>query len=104
MLLILVFAIKAALVPLHFWLPSTYANAPGPVAALFAIMTKVGVYAIIRFFTLVFPQDTVIETVVAGPAAAGGAVHADHRPDRDLGSRNLGGWRHSRPSARSGRC
>ncbi|WP_374633177.1 monovalent cation/H+ antiporter subunit D [Paracoccus sp. (in: a-proteobacteria)] len=64
-LLILVFAIKAALVPLHFWLPSTYANAPGPVAALFAIMTKVGVYAIIRFFTLVFPQDSVIESVVA---------------------------------------
>lgn len=62
-LLMLVFAIKAALVPLHFWLPSTYANAPGPVAALFAIMTKVGVYAILRFFTLVFPQDGVIQSV-----------------------------------------
>ncbi|MBA48622.1 MAG: monovalent cation/H+ antiporter subunit D [Paracoccus sp. (in: a-proteobacteria)] len=62
-LLLLVFAIKAAIVPLHFWLPSTYANAPGPVAALFAIMSKVGVYAIIRFFTLVFPQDSVIETI-----------------------------------------
>ncbi len=54
-LLILVFAVKAALVPLHFWLPATYANAPGPVSALFAIMTKVGVYGIIRFTTLVFP-------------------------------------------------
>ncbi|MFV0386783.1 monovalent cation/H+ antiporter subunit D [Paracoccus sp. (in: a-proteobacteria)] len=63
-LLLLVFAIKAAVVPLHFWLPSTYANAPGPVAALFAIMSKVGVYAIIRFFTLVFPQDSVIESLV----------------------------------------
>lgn len=62
-LLMVVFAIKAAIVPLHFWLPSTYANAPGPVSALFAIMSKVGVYAIIRFFTLVFPQDTVIETI-----------------------------------------
>ncbi|MBU3030046.1 monovalent cation/H+ antiporter subunit D [Paracoccus marinaquae] len=62
-LLLLVFAIKAALVPLHFWLPSTYANAPGPVAALFAIMTKVGVYAIIRFFTLIFPQDSVTENI-----------------------------------------
>ena len=41
-LLLLVFGVKAALVPLHFWLPGTYANAPGPVAALFAIMTKVG--------------------------------------------------------------
>ncbi|MDO5622268.1 MAG: monovalent cation/H+ antiporter subunit D [Paracoccus sp. (in: a-proteobacteria)] len=64
-LLMLVFAVKAALIPLHFWLPSTYANAPGPVAALFAIMTKVGVYAIIRFFTLVFPPHTVIETLAA---------------------------------------
>jgi multicomponent K+:H+ antiporter subunit D len=53
-LLLLVFALKAALVPLQFWLPATYANAPGPVAALFAILTKVGVYAILRMFTLVF--------------------------------------------------
>ena len=56
-LLLLVFAIKAALVPLHFWLPSSYAEAPGPVAALFAIMTKVGAYAIIRVYTLIFPPD-----------------------------------------------
>ena len=54
-LLMLVFAIKAALVPLQFWLPGTYANAPGPVAALFAVMTKVGAYALLRFGTLVFP-------------------------------------------------
>jgi multicomponent K+:H+ antiporter subunit D len=58
MLLFLVFAIKGALVPLHFWLPGTYANAPGPVAALFAVMTKVGAYAVIRVFTLVFPPTT----------------------------------------------
>lgn len=56
-LLLMVFAIKAALVPLHFWLPSSYSEAPGPVAALFAIMTKVGAYAIIRIYTLVFPQS-----------------------------------------------
>lgn len=56
-LLLLVFAIKAALVPLHFWLPSSYAEAPGPVAALFAIMTKVGAYAIIRVYTMIFPPD-----------------------------------------------
>lgn len=56
-LLILVFAIKAALVPLHFWLPSSYAEAPAPVAALFAIMTKVGAYAIIRVYTMVFPPE-----------------------------------------------
>ncbi|MDO5641430.1 MAG: monovalent cation/H+ antiporter subunit D [Paracoccus sp. (in: a-proteobacteria)] len=64
-LLMLVFAMKAALVPLHFWLPSTYANAPGPVAALFAIMSKVGVYAIIRFYTLVFPGDSLVENLIA---------------------------------------
>jgi multicomponent K+:H+ antiporter subunit D len=56
-MLILVFAIKGALVPLQFWLPGTYANAPGVVAALFAIMTKVGAYATLRFITLVFPLD-----------------------------------------------
>ncbi|WP_078529597.1 monovalent cation/H+ antiporter subunit D [Thioclava sp. L04-15] len=54
-LLMLVFAVKAALVPFQFWLPATYTNAPGPVAALFAIMTKVGVYAIVRVYTLIFP-------------------------------------------------
>ena len=53
-LLLVVFAIKAALVPVQFWLPGTYANAPAPVAALFAIMTKVGAYSIIRVYTLVF--------------------------------------------------
>ena len=56
-LLLLVFAVKAALVPLHFWLPGTYANAPGPVAALFAIMTKVGAYSIIRLYVLAFGAD-----------------------------------------------
>jgi multicomponent K+:H+ antiporter subunit D len=59
-LLLLVFAIKAALVPLHFWLPSSYAEAPAPVAALFAIMTKVGAYAIIRVYTLIFPPDLTV--------------------------------------------
>jgi multicomponent K+:H+ antiporter subunit D len=57
MLLFLVFAIKAALLPLHFWLPNTYAEAPAPVAALFAIMTKIGAYAILRFYTLIFGPD-----------------------------------------------
>jgi multicomponent K+:H+ antiporter subunit D len=56
-MLILVFAIKGALVPLQFWLPGTYANAPGVVAALFAVMTKVGAYATLRFGTVIFPPD-----------------------------------------------
>lgn len=48
------FLIKAGAWPLHFWLPGTYSAAAPPVAALFAIMTKVGFYAILRLWTLVF--------------------------------------------------
>lgn len=54
MLLMIVFAVKAALFPVQFWLPGTYASAPAPVAALFAIMTKVGAYAILRIHTTAF--------------------------------------------------
>ncbi len=54
MLLMIVFAVKAAVFPVQFWLPATYSNAPAPVAALFAIMTKVGAYAILRVHTLAF--------------------------------------------------
>lgn len=50
----LVFGLKAALFPLYFWLPATYASATAPVAALFAIMTKVGIYAIARVYGLAF--------------------------------------------------
>ena len=48
MVLLVVFGLKAAIVPLYLWLPNTYAAASAPVAAMFAIMTKVGVYSIIR--------------------------------------------------------
>ncbi len=54
LLLLLVFGIKAAIVPVHLWLPATYDAPAGPVSALFAIMTKVGVYAIIRVFIPIF--------------------------------------------------
>jgi multicomponent K+:H+ antiporter subunit D len=57
LLLLVVFAVKAALFPLYFWLPISYTAAAAPVAALFALMTKVGVYAILRMFTLVFGQQ-----------------------------------------------
>ncbi|MFL1405835.1 monovalent cation/H+ antiporter subunit D [Marinobacter sp. M1N3S26] len=57
MILLVVFALKAALLPLTFWLPRAYASATAPVAALFAVMTKVGVYAIIRVYTLIFGED-----------------------------------------------
>lgn len=54
LLLMTVFALKAAIVPLHLWLPRTYAATMPVVAALFAIMTKVGVYALIRIVPLMF--------------------------------------------------
>jgi len=54
LLLLVVFFVKAALLPLYFWLPATYGAASAPVAALFAIMTKVGVYAVLRVTTLMF--------------------------------------------------
>ncbi|RJX22287.1 MAG: monovalent cation/H+ antiporter subunit D [Desulfobulbus sp.] len=55
LLLLVVFGLKAALLPLHLWLPAVYGSATAPVAALFAIMTKVGIYAIVRTSTLIFP-------------------------------------------------
>jgi multicomponent K+:H+ antiporter subunit D len=54
LLLLVVFGLKAALLPIHAWLPATYAAASAPVAALFAIMTKVGVYSIIRVHSVIF--------------------------------------------------
>ncbi|MDD9707655.1 monovalent cation/H+ antiporter subunit D [Seohaeicola sp. SP36] len=66
-LLLLVFAVKAALIPLHFWLPATYAEAPAPVAALFAVMTKIGAYAIIRIYTLVFGPEVAATADIIGP-------------------------------------
>ncbi|MBU7579449.1 MAG: monovalent cation/H+ antiporter subunit D [Porphyrobacter sp.] len=57
LLLASVFALKAALVPLHLWLVRTYAVSTPAVAALFAIMTKVGVYSLIRVVPQVFGAD-----------------------------------------------
>lgn len=57
LLLFVVFGLKAAIAPLYFWLPGAYAAAAGPVAALFAVMTKVGIYSIVRVYSLVFAPD-----------------------------------------------
>jgi multicomponent Na+:H+ antiporter subunit D len=68
LLLLIVFAIKAAVFPLSAWLPDSYPTAPAPVTAVFAgLLTKVGVYAIIRTQTLLFPDRhlTVLLSVAA---------------------------------------
>ena len=55
-MLLIAFCIKAAVFPLSAWLPDSYPTAPAPVTAVFAgLLTKVGVYAIIRTQTLLFP-------------------------------------------------
>lgn len=56
-MLLIVFGLKSAMLPVHFWLPKTYAAASPPIAALFAIMTKVGVYCIFRVYTVIFGDD-----------------------------------------------
>nr|WP_255575393.1 monovalent cation/H+ antiporter subunit D [Caldovatus aquaticus] len=58
-----VFAFKAALLPLGFWLPHAYPAAAAPVAALFAVLTKVGIYALLRLSSVALADDA--------PAAAG---------------------------------
>ena len=59
MLFLTAFGIKAALFPLFFWLPASYHTPPAAVGALLAgLLTKVGVYAMIRVFTLVFPDPS----------------------------------------------
>lgn len=56
-ILAVAFLAKAALWPLNFWLPPAYAAASAPVAALFSVLTKVGVYAVLRLWTLCFPAS-----------------------------------------------
>lgn len=52
------FGIKAAVFPFFFWLPDSYPTVPAAIGGLFAaLLTKVGVYALLRVFTLVFPAE-----------------------------------------------
>ncbi|MBN2646825.1 MAG: monovalent cation/H+ antiporter subunit D [Thiotrichales bacterium] len=57
LMLFVVFAIKAALFPVYLWLPNAYSQTTAAVAALFAIMTKVGIYAILRVHGLLFGEQ-----------------------------------------------
>jgi multicomponent K+:H+ antiporter subunit D len=67
LMLLVVFGLKAAVVPLYMWLPRTYAEASAPVAALFAIMTKVGVYSIVRVHTVIFGAQAGASAQTAEP-------------------------------------
>ncbi len=73
-ILAVAFLAKAALWPLNFWLPPAYAAASAPAAALFAILTKVGVYAVLRLWTLCFPPDAGASAGFGGPTLVWGGL------------------------------
>ncbi|KUJ83461.1 Na+/H+ antiporter subunit D [Microbulbifer flavimaris] len=87
-LFICAFGIKAAIFPLFFWLPASYHAPPVAVTAVFAgLLTKVGVYALIRTFTLIFPAgDGLAHDILLGAAlltmltgVLGAAAHYEFR-------------------------
>ncbi|WP_462418269.1 Na+/H+ antiporter subunit D [Kytococcus sp. Marseille-QA3725] len=69
LMLLLGFGIKAAIFPMSGWLPDSYPTAPASVTAVFAgLLTKVGVYAIIRTEVLLFPDDRVSPMLLVAAA------------------------------------
>ncbi len=85
-LFMIAFGIKAAVFPLFFWLPSSYHTPPVAVSAIFAgMLTKVGVYALIRAFTMIFVHDVnfthTILLVVAGFTMLTGVLGAASQND-----------------------
>lgn len=69
-LFLVAFGVKAALFPFFFWLPASYHTPPVAVTALFAgLLTKVGVYALVRVFTLVFTADADVIRALLLPVA-----------------------------------
>jgi multicomponent K+:H+ antiporter subunit D len=63
------FLVKAGMWPLGFWLPATYAAAAAPAAAMFSILSKVGVYAVLRLWLLLFGGDAGAELILYGGMA-----------------------------------
>lgn len=90
MLFFIAFGIKAAVFPLFFWLPSSYHTPNITITALFAgLLTKVGVYSLIRFFTLFFVQDQQfwhnLLLIIAGfTMVAGGIAASAHYETRRI--------------------
>ncbi|MFJ1410647.1 proton-conducting transporter transmembrane domain-containing protein [Capnocytophaga canimorsus] len=67
LLFLIGFGTKAAIFPFYFWLPASYHTPPDAVSAIFGgLLTKVGVYALIRVFTLIFIGETFISEVIMG--------------------------------------
>ena len=83
LLLLIAFGLKAAVFPLFSWLPDSYPAAPSPVSAVFAgLLTKIGVYAIVRTQTLLFPEtNRTLLLVVAGLTMAIGVFGAIAQSD-----------------------
>jgi multicomponent Na+:H+ antiporter subunit D len=84
-LFLIAFGIKSAVFPLYFWLPDSYHTPPAAVSAIFAgLLTKVGIYAYLRVFSLLFIQDVFIQHTLLILATAGmimgavGALRADN--------------------------
>lgn len=86
-LFLLAFGSKAAIFPLFFWLPASYHTASTPVLAIFAaLLTKVGVYAMLRCFSLIFPMTEMLSVIIGSLAVLtmitgvlGAASHFDIR-------------------------
>lgn len=78
LLLLVVFLLKAAAAPMYLWLPGTYGAAAAPVAAIFSVLTKVGAYAVLRVYTVVFGDSVASEWVsaVVLPAALASLIAA----------------------------
>ncbi|UJP64066.1 proton-conducting transporter transmembrane domain-containing protein [Mongoliitalea daihaiensis] len=79
------FGIKSAIFPMYFWLPASYHTPPAAISAIFAgLLTKVGVYALFRMFTLLFVGDNFMSITLSGLAiltiiAGGlGAIRQQH--------------------------
>ncbi|MFN3952137.1 MAG: proton-conducting transporter membrane subunit [Thermaurantimonas sp.] len=74
------FGIKSAIFPLYFWLPASYHTPPAAISAIFGgLLTKLGVYALLRVFTLVFYEDPIVDgimIVLAGLTILTGALGA----------------------------
>ena len=76
------FLVKAGMWPLGFWLPTAYTAAAAPVAAIFAILSKVGIYVLLRLSLLLFGAEAGASAGFGGIVAAG-RRHGDHRLRRD---------------------